>query len=191
MKNMLKDAYAREIEERGGIPDFDEDTVSRIVKVASWLASETAKPMLLLYGGVGNGKTTMAKAVKRMSDTIQYVAMRNMDSLMNEVRCPIFRTAQELAATAASNSEQFYRLATCKFLIIDDFGCEPVAVKNWGTEITPITDVLYRRYETMSPTIVTTNLTMNDIRSRYGDRLADRFIEAFDMIGYTNASYRK
>ena len=66
-----------------------------------------------------------------------------------------------------------------------------MSVKNWGTEITPVTDILYRRYDDMFPTIVTTNLSKKDIRTRYGDRVADRFNETFETIGYTNATYRK
>lgn len=43
----------------------------------------------------------------------------------------------------------------------------------------------------MLPTIVTTSLSKKDIRTRYGDRVADRFNETFETIGYTNASYRR
>lgn len=189
---MLRDAYSRETEKRGMAVSFDEPTLSRISKVAKWLTSGDMKPMLLLHGGTGSGKTTMVKAIKRLCDTIRGISMHKMAfSVMSAVKCPVICTAQELASIAAADSARFHEVTERSFLVIDDLGCEPVAVRNWGTEVTPITDVFYRRYEKMLPTIVTTNLAIKDIRSRYGDRVADRFNEVFETIGYTNASYRK
>ena len=104
---------------------------------------------------------------------------------------PVMMTAQSLAYMATSDRAAFEKAAAVGFLIIDDMGCEPVAVKNWGTEITPLTDILYRRYDGMMTTVVTTNFSKRDIRANYGARVADRFNEVFETIGYTNESYRK
>lgn len=47
------------------------------------------------------------------------------------------------------------------------------------------------RYDTLAPTIITTNLDKKDIRGRYRDRVADRFNEMFELIGFKTKSYRR
>ena len=51
--------------------------------------------------------------------------------------------------------------------------------------------MLYYRYDNQLFTIITSNLIGDeDIEKRYGERIADRFIEMFDLIGFENKSYR-
>lgn len=59
-----------------------------------------------------------------------------------------------------------------------------------GNIITPIIDLLTKRYEAQLFTIVTTNLDPKDIRKRYGDRIADRLNEMMAKIVYRNPTYR-
>ena len=66
-----------------------------------------------------------------------------------------------------------------------------VEVKNFGTSVTPITDIIYERYAAMKPTIITTNLDTRQIRTEYNERVADRLNEICRVIGYKNESYRK
>lgn len=203
--DMLRDAYSQQVLSRNRTPDIDRDTQLNIRRAARWLTDTTSKPMLLLYGGYGNGKTTMAKAVMSMHSSIlsalhertkEVFGLEQEDknylySLQSAIRQPKFCTAQQLASLASTDQQAFDRTASVGFLIIDDLGCEPYSVRNFGTEITPITDIIYRRYDGLLPTIVTTNLSKKDIRARYGDRVADRFNETFETVGYTNATYRK
>lgn len=186
-----------------------DDTLSeKIESMAKWLTDSSLKPSLLLYGGLGNGKTTMVKAVR---DTIKAVKDNAKDydakysprfhgmldtanrieaiSKMPELA---IETAQGVAHYASADKEYFEtRLKRRAFLAIDDLGCEPSTVKNYGTEITPVTDIIYARYDSMLPTIITTNLDKKDIRERYGDRVADRFNEMFESLAFINKSYRK
>lgn len=201
---LLLAAYAQEVATRGmAMAEDDTATMSNISKVSRWLTSEDTKPMLLLYGGVGNGKTTMARAVARLSKTLMSSMAAVADGMRDRkaseqlwlksraIRVPSIHTAQELASLASSDQQAFERTGMAGFLIIDDLGCEPAVVKNWGTEVTPITDIIYKRYDGMMPTMVTTNLTKADIRKVYGSRVADRFNETFETIGYNGESYRR
>ena len=76
-------------------------------------------------------------------------------------------------------------------LYIDDVGCEPSEVRFFGNVVSPLTDLLYFRYENRLMTIMTTNLTIEDIGNNYGPRIKDRMIEMFNRLGYKNKSYRK
>lgn len=200
---LLSEAYAAIVASRGAVKQDDEATRRNIARVARWLTNETTKPMLMLYGGVGNGKTTMVRAIALLSRSLRTAyedASRNepdrkrSDALYikaSTIRIPAIYTAQDIANLAGSRRAEYEAIATRSFLVIDDLGCEPAVVKNYGTEVTPITDLIYKRYDEMSPTVVTTNLTKASIREIYGDRVADRFRETFETIGYQEKSYRK
>ena len=51
--------------------------------------------------------------------------------------------------------------------------------------------MLYYRYDRQLWTLATSNLVNDgDITRRYGARIADRFSEMFDLLGFDNGSYR-
>lgn len=205
-------AYKAEVADRGGEVQLDSATLAHIDKAASWLCEKNMKCSLFLYGTVGNGKTTLVRAIARMIKGIRSSAEQTMRergwqlSEQEKRMCDrlsaipnlCMLTAQKIADYAASEKNDdgkqltdYSRTKNTFFLAIDDLGCEPYAVKNYGTEVTPVTDILYERYADMKPTIITTNLDLKQIRQQYGDRLADRFNEVFELIGYENKSYRK
>lgn len=137
---------------------------------------------LLLTGGIGTGKTTLAKALLR-----------------TYLRCDVWLyppNIKELTANEAVRIASYYparweEVLNSEFLIIDDIGTEPTEVKSYGMAITPIQEVLQYRYEKRSKTILTSNLSAEEIASRYGERVADRFKEMFAIIHFTGESWRK
>lgn len=66
-------------------------------------------------------------------------------------------------------------------LAIDDLGTEPVEVMDYGNIITPVINLLTKRYEAHLFTIVTTNLDPKEIHKRYDDRIADRLNVSFPV----------
>lgn len=200
----LMSAYEREVRTRGLVCDLDEDVRGKIAKVSEWLTSPSMKPMLLLYGGIGTGKTTMSRAVISLFSTLKSTASR----MIHEIG-PYATTAQQ-DKRQAGLFDFFARLQVPEilparklaksssldgfekgFLVIDDLGCEPSIVNDFGTKTTPLIDLLYARYDAMQPTIVSTNLTLDAIASYYGDKTRDRFDEVFATIGYTGHSFRE
>ncbi len=174
---MLQECYIAEVEKRGIAPSIDAHTKQHIGSAANWLTSD-AKVGLLLCGNVGNGKTTL---------------MQSIITLMALV-CPriVKRvTAIELSEIARASPQEFKEIKSYPFLAIDDVGVEPDSVKSWGNEISPFVEVIYQRYDKQLFTIATTNLNSEDLGRRYGVRVADRFTEMFDLVGFTNKSYRK
>ena len=73
---------------------------------------------------------------------------------------------------------------------IDDAGIEPLEVMEYGNTVSPMVELLTRRYDEQLFTLLTPNLTPEGIRKRYGDRIADRLSEMAVVIPFKNPSYR-
>lgn len=68
---LLAQAYRYEVELRGYSYTENENTSRYLAAVGRWLTDGSRKPSLLLYGaGAGTGKTTTARAIKRMAQAL-------------------------------------------------------------------------------------------------------------------------
>lgn len=152
---------------------------------AKWLTAQSSKFGLMLCGLTGNGKTTLTKAI------ISLVRLCNIkDERTDDIWYCRLEDAKDLTRLYREKYENFKRVRQLPMLAIDDLGCEPAEVLDYGTATTPIIDLLCYRYQEQLFTIVTTNLTGKQIREKYGDRIADRFNEMMDVIIFENGSYR-
>lgn len=185
---------------------MDEKLLKRIESAAEWLTGDH-KMGLLLYGGVGNGKSTLVNAISESLFAIER-AMRSWEKdIANqanrnlETKCPArsvitssapaMFSSIEIARLAEASSKGLDHVKNAAFLILDDIGCEPSSVKVYGNEISPVSDILYHRYDKQLPTILTSNLDKAGLKEFYGPRIADRLEEMCDCIGFNNKSYRK
>ena len=183
---MLRLCYANEVERRGRQFQADEATEHHLASVAKWLTAPTGKPGLFLYGNVGSGKTTLARAVARLISILYGNEYRYEDR-----KGVVTVSALQLAEEAKKEDGGRLKLyMTTELLHIDDVGTEPASVKVWGNEVSPFTDIIYSRYDYMLYTVATSNLFEDDICQRYGNRIADRFREMFDLLSFDNKSYR-
>lgn len=93
-----------------------------------------------------------------------------------------------IAYLCKNNNEAYRNLFKVDMLVIDDLGIEPVEIMDYGNVCTPIIDLLTKRYEKQFFAFITTNLTPQQIREHYGDRIADRLNEMVRKIVFSNGT---
>lgn len=181
---MLMMFYQQEVAKRRVQYISDAITKEKVEKAAKWLTGNY-KVGLLLYGTVGSGKSTLARAICNLIGTLYH-------SSFSLERKSIYRaSALELAKNIADDPAFFNKIKNVEMLFVDDIGTEPASVKSWGNELSPVTELIYARYDRQLFTLATSNLRESDFSERYGERIADRLDEMFERIHYSNKSYRK
>ncbi len=184
---MIEAAVLAEIElRRRTYQDFQE-LHDHIRKIAELFTCPTNKFGILLCGGVGNGKSTMMKALQRLLNYLQIKVHHNTSF---ETLGMKIISAKELCRLIRVDSKNSLHFRDLNMLGIDDLGEEDTEMMDYGNRVTPVIDILSYRYDQMQFTMVTTNLTPKQIRSTYGDRIADRFNEMMLIIPYETPSFR-
>ena len=156
---------------------------NQIAKAARWLTTQD-KFGILLCGTCGNGKTTLMLAIRSL---INFLDMR--DSYNEQLSVHLI-DAREIVRLNKDDYAGFKKIRSKQMLAIDDMGLEPSEVLDYGNVLNPVIDLLSYRYNEQLFTIATTNLKPEEIRQKYGDRIADRFNEMMERIIFYNGSYR-
>ena len=168
---MLLALYGAEVAQRDVEFRLDDATVSKVERVVKWMY-DSKKRGLLLCGTLGNGKTTMLRAIKRFFNfNISYFEAQG---IYNKFKQP----------------QEFPYIGQKDILLIDDLGVEPQSYNDFGEIRYPLAELLMLRYKQNRPTIIATNCTFEQIGEIYGDRLQDRMKEMYAVITYKEPSYR-
>ena len=195
--NMVHRALIEQVAKRSRKFMLTDDVRQQIIDVSTWLTDPKAKPWLFLCGQIGNGKSSMLRAMQRvlaelglpLSDEFGYTYDGSLyDSCRPYLQ---IRRANEILMESANGYESFKKLMKMPMLAIDDLGVEPAEIKDYGSTRTPIIDLLGYRYEEQLFTMISTNVTPDYIKLNYGDRIADRFNEMAHRVIYKNDSFRK
>lgn len=143
---------------------------------------EAGKTFCVLSGGAGAGKTVAA---------VHGMAARLLRDL-RETPPAIFVRASECARLGLYDSEDkalTRQMHGAGLLVVDDLGAEFMAENGvWRGLLDELVDV---RYGGAAPTILTTNLSPDAFRARYGERVADRIRHAGAFKGCGDASLRE
>lgn len=135
---------------------------------------------LLFYGGVGTGKTFAAACIA--------------NHLLNQ-RIPIIMTSfvkllESMQGFSEDDSALIARLNRAKLLIIDDLGAE----RSTDYALEKVYDIVDSRYRAKLPIILTTNLSMTELKEstdiRY-TRIYDRIFEMCYPMQFKGQSWRK
>jgi len=181
--NMLMLCYENEVEMRRIHFVADDNTKQNVSKAAKWLTGDY-KVGLILYGGVGNGKTTLARSI---CELISILFKKDEWTGKGVAKF----SALELSKMMLDSPDRYNQIKNCELLFIDDIGIEPASVKSWGNECSPVTELIYSRYDKQLFTLATSNLNDTELKDRYGIRISDRFNEMFEKVYFPGKSYRK
>ena len=135
---------------------------------------------LLFYGGVGTGKTFAAACIaNRLLELRVPVVMTSFVKLLDTMKG--FQT---------DDQAMIAKLNRAKLLIIDDLGAE----RSTDTALEKVYNIVDSRYRSRKPLIVTTNLTLDEIRHPQDTahaRIFDRLLEMCIPISCIGVSFRK
>ena len=157
--------------------------------VAHWLVSHKQKWGLILNGIPGNGKTTTLLAVRKVVNALELEDPNPFT--YDKVAGLYIKTAKELCEVCVKDKKAFEQYKSTVMLAIDEFGIEPTEIASYGNIYTPLSDLLAYRYEKRLFTILTTNIQNSDIRPKYGDRIAARMNEMFEIVNMPDVDFRK
>lgn len=132
------------------------------------------KPNLLLTGPAGTGKTFLTHCIAK--------------ALLDECYSVIYLSAAELFEIFSSHQFRddpepeeelmYHHIYDCDLLIIDDLGTE---VANNFT-ISRLFSCINERARSSRPVVISTNLTMSQIKSHYSERIGSRLISNYRIL---------
>jgi len=204
-EDLLMTAYKVQVENRNMSFIDDHKTNDNISKVAKHLVNPK-KFGLMLCGTCGNGKTTLMYAIQSATAMLSKAGAFNVKILEkektmsgeyvdrwneyeNKISINIIHVKEIIA-----KSKDFHEMENLKnkpYLGIDDMGVEPKEVLDYGNVCNPVIDLIEYRYDKQLTTFITTNLTPEEFKDKYGERITDRFREMIEKIVFNDGSYRR
>lgn len=136
-------------------------------------------PSLLLYGKTGLGKTHLSLAIAGKAVEEGYgVIYSSAQNLFNKLEKDKFGKAD-------ANTEE--AILDCDLLIIDDLGAE------FTTQFTvsALYNIVNSRELEGKPTIISTNLMLEQLTKAYGERIASRILSNYVMLYFDGSDIRQ
>ena len=142
----------------------------------------TGSGNLAFFGNTGLGKTHLSSAVARQAIEKGYDVMYTTAiGMMSDFEYNRFGESSSPTINPVS------RYFECDLLIIDDLGTE---ISNQFS-ITTLYNVIDTRLKTKKPMIISTNLTTDELRKRYWDRITSRIFGEFRLMLFTGTDIRR
>lgn len=136
-------------------------------------------PNLLLYGKTGLGKTHLSLAVAGKAVEAGFgVIYASAQNLFNKLE-------KEKFGRSDGNTEE--TILDCDLLIIDDLGAE------FTTQFTvsSLYNIVNSRELEGKPTIISTNLTPEQLTDTYGERIASRILSNYTLLRFDGSDIRQ
>ncbi len=136
----------------------------------------------VLVGNTGNGKTRLAASILAALDNVDALYVRQ-GQLTIELRAAYGRKDVFIHNRKATRDEDedddepptiLEIVQSVRVLVLDELGCSPLA----NDERLLLDELLKHRYEQRKPTILISNLALDQLKEFLGDALADRIKHA-------------
>ena len=143
---------------------------------------ETDKKNLMLYGTVGTGKSFLSGCVARELiekgySCVYYSAISLFENLADE-------TFRHSSKDVLYNLNDY--IYNCDLLIIDDLGTETTN----SFVISRLFAIINERILNKKATVISTNLSLEEIRDRYGDRVFSRLVNSYTALRLSGTDIR-
>lgn len=202
------------IDDQIGIPrrfvDMSLETYPRkspvVEELTAWLA-EHGSDGVMLVGDFGRGKTALISSTLRAAVINRAVrdGLNERDSgvIHNQPsQYGMFTTLSGLLESLRPGGDTEWtlkRYQRVQYLVIDDIGAERLT--DWGAD--RLFEIVNYRHNELMPTLLTSNLTLNELRERInrqvaksigmpkdesGDRIVNRLIESCRVIKFEDAA---
>lgn len=188
--SMLKASYEVEVEHRNRQMVWDDNIMGNIAQVAEFITGKSSKFGLNFKGMCGNGKTTMLYALQGVLMNLRLKGYFDEEEANGITKIALGVVDAKDVRHYAINEDKFDELKRRPLLAIEDLGREATEVLDHGNPLTPVTDLIEYRYNNQLFTVITTNLTDEGIKAKYGNRIIDRFNEMFEDVVFVGNSYR-
>lgn len=142
---------------------------------------EKKSASILMMGGTGLGKTHLSSAVA-------YEVIENGNDVFYTGAIDLFSQFEIQRFKSYNNepNELIERYFECDLLIIDDLGTEIINQFSVSTLYNLLNDRLSRK----KPTIVSTNLSQDDIKKKYTDRITSRMFGEYKILFFLGTDVR-
>ncbi len=138
---------------------------------------------LFIYGTVGTGKTFMsiciADELLRKGRSVIYFSSPRLFEMLGEYAFD-YNAKQELRAI-------YEDLYECELLVLDDLATERVTV----FVLSELLTILNERDNRKKSTIITTNLSLEELQKTYSDRIFSRVTSNFKLLKLSGPDIRK
>ena len=179
-ENFSLDFYPRK-PDRDGFSPYER--MSEIYRFCRDYASDFGKdsPNLFMQGATGLGKTHLSRAIAKSAVEKGYgVIYGSAQNLLNRVEKEHFGRAER-------DEETLESLLECDLLILDDLGTE------FSTSFTQscIYNIVNTRILKGIPTVISTNLSMEELEQKYTQRITSRIIGSYISLDFCGKDIRQ
>ncbi|MDR0330162.1 MAG: ATP-binding protein [Chitinispirillales bacterium] len=156
-----------------------DDKIAAVAAVKRWVADPAG--IILVHGKCGRGKTYLASAAKKEF---------NRRDVLSQFICEdeiFLRIKQSFEKNAKKTEYEVYESFAHSYpLIIDDAGVE----KTSEFTLSVWERIIGRRYRENYPTMITSNLNIDELAARMGFRITERIRESKMIYEYTGENRR-